>query len=529
MKKFFNSKSTSTLAPIYTEKSSYAEEYLPLSKSLSDNLNILYSLFSDCIDIVYHEFFIDTIKRSSVLIFINGLADIKLINESIITSIMNIKEMPSELLTSDHITQIAKKHFLKIADTSELSTIGEVVYTLLNGNTVFLLDGDINALKITTPGWKEKNISETNTEKVVRGPNESFTENISTNVSQLRRKIKSYQLKIEEFIVGRQTQTKINITYLKGIVDDNIVKEVRERIEKIDVDSILESGYIEELIEDTSYTLFPQIQHSERPDKVAAGILEGRVAVLVDGTPCVLILPATMIQFLQASEDYYERYPIALLIRLIRLIFFGISLLLPGSFVAIILYHKEMIPTPLFISILGAARGVPFPIVLEVLMMEITFEAFREAGIRLPAPVNQTVGMVGALVIGDAAVRAGIVSPIMVIIIAITAIASFGIPSYDMGYTIRILRFFMIFLGAFLGLYGIMLGVILILIHLSSLRSFGVNYLSPISPLNLRGLKDFIVRFPWWHMRHRPHYAINSRRQGSHLKPHPPTKNKKGY
>ena len=303
MKKFFNSNNISTSTPIYEQKLPYSEENLPLNKSLSDNLNILYNLFSNCTDIVYHEFVIDTIKRSSVLIFINGLADVKLINENIITSIMGIKKIPPEDLASNHIIEITKKHFLRIANTSEISTIGEVVYALLNGNTVFLLDGDIKALKIVTPGWKEKNISETNVEKVLRGSNEGFTANISINISQLRRKIKSHQLKTEEFIVGTQTQTKINITYLQGIVNDNIVKEVRKRIKKIDVDSILESGYIEELIEDTSYTLFPQIQHSERPDRVAAGILEGRVAVLIDGTPCVLILPATMIQFLQASED----------------------------------------------------------------------------------------------------------------------------------------------------------------------------------------------------------------------------------
>jgi len=527
VKKFFNSSNISTSTCIYTQRLPNSEESLPLSKSIADNLNILHSLFSNCTDIVCHEFVIDAIKRSSALIFINGLADVKLVNENILTSIMDIKEIPSEDLALNHVIEITKKHFFKIANTSEISTIGEVVYALLNGNTVFLLDGDIKALKMTTPGWKEKNVSETNVEKVLRGSNEGFTENISTNISQLRRRIKSYQLKIEEFIVGRQTQTKINITYLQGIVDDSIVKEVRKRIQKIDVDSILESGYIEELIEDTSYTLFPQIQHSERPDRIAAGILEGRVAILIDDTPCVLILPATMIQFLQASEDYYERYPTALFIRLIRLIFFGISLLLPGCFVAVILYHKEMIPTPLLIGILGAARGVPFPILIEALIMEITFEAFREAGIRLPAPSNQTVGMVGAIVIGEAAVRAGIVSPITVIIIAITAIASFSIPSYDMGYAIRILRFCMIFLGGFLGLYGIMLGVILILIHLSSLRSFGVNYLSPISPLNLKEFKDVIIRFPWWHMSHRPHYASDSQRQKPYLKPDPPDENKK--
>ena len=517
MKKFFNSKNISTSAPIYVQKLSDNRYNLPLNKSLSNNLNVLHELFSNCADVVYHKFIIDSMKCSCVLIFINGLSDIRSINENILPSIMNIKEVTENDLKCDHTIEIVKKYFLQIAKISEVSTIGQATNTLLNGNTILLLDGDDKALEMTTPGWKEKNVSETNAEKVIRGPNEGFTQNISINISQLRRKIKSSDLKVEEFTVGKQTQTKIAITYLQGIIDNSIIEETKKRISKIDIDSVLESGYIEELIEDTHYTPFPQIQHSERPDRIAAGILEGRLALLIDGTPCVLILPATLIQFLQTSEDYYERYTTTLFVRFIRLIFFVISLLLPGCFVATILYHKEMIPTPLLISIIGAARGVPFPIFIEALLMETAFEALREAGIRLPSPANQTVGIVGALVIGDAAVRAGVTSPIMVIIIAITAIASFSIPSYDMGYAVRILRFSMLCLGAFLGLYGILLGIIVLLIHLSSLSSFGVNYLSPLAPLNLKDLKDVLIRFPWPHMKCRPHYANvnNLRRQKS--------------
>ncbi|OBR96194.1 MULTISPECIES: spore germination protein [Clostridium] len=505
MKKFFNSKNTSD--PIYVQKLSDDRYNLPLNKSLSNNLNVLHELFSNCADVVYHKFVIHSMKCSCVLIFFNGLSDIRSINESILPSIMNIKEVTENDLKCDHTVEIIKKYFLQITKIGEVSTIGQITNALLNGNTILLLDGDDMALEVVTPGWKEKDVSETDVEKIIRGPNEGFTQNISINISQLRRKIKSPELKVEDFIIGKQTQTKISISYLQGIVDNHIVEELKERIGKINIDSILESGYIEELIEDTHYTLFPQIQHSERPDRVAAGILEGRVAVLVDGTPCVLILPATLIQFLQTSEDYYERYTTTIFVHFIRLIFFVLSLLLPGCFVAIILYHKEMIPTPLLISIMGAAHGVPFPIFIEALLMETAFEALREAGIRLPSPANQTVGIVGALVIGDAAVRAGVTSPIMVIVIAITAIASFSIPSYDMGYAIRILRFSMLCLGAFLGLYGILLGIIILLIHLSSLSSFGVNYLSPLAPLNLKDLKDTLIRFPWPYMKCRPHFA----------------------
>ncbi|OAA84917.1 spore germination protein [Clostridium ljungdahlii] len=512
MKKFFNSKNTSD--PIYVQKLSDDRYNLPLNKSLSNNLNLLYKVFSNCADVVYHKFVIDSIEeRPCVLIFINGLSDIRSINENVLPSIMNIKEISQDNLRSNGTLEIIRKRFLQTAKVSELGTIGQVTNSLLNGNSIFLLDGDDKALEMKTPGWKEKNVSETNVERVIRGPNEGFTQNISINISQLRRKIKSSELKVEEFTMGKQTLTKISITYLHGIVDNNIVEEVKKRLSKIDIDSVLESGYIEELIEDTHFTLFPQIQHSERPDRVAAGILEGRVALLVDGTPCVLILPATLIQFLQTSEDYYERYTTTIFVRFIRLIFFIISMLLPGCFVAIILYHKEMIPTPLLVSIMGAAHGVPFPIFIEALLMEIVFEALREAGIRLPSPASQTVGIVGALVIGDAAVRAGITSPIMVIVIAITATASFSIPSYDMGYAIRVLRFAMLCLGAFLGLYGILLGIIILLIHLSSLSSFGINYLSPLAPLNLKDLKDALIRFPWPYMKCRPHYANSNNLQ----------------
>ena len=523
---FINSNKNIYTEPSYAQKVSDIQKDLPLNKSLSENLKTFHSLFSDCVDIVYREFTIDALKRSATLIFISGLVDVITINENIIPSLMGIKETEINALISNNAIDLLKKYFLQICDVNIILTLGEAVDTLLNGNTVLLLDGDINALKMVTPGWKERSISEPTTERVIRGPKDCFTESIYTNTSLIRRKIKSSELKFEEYIVGKQTRTIINISYLQGIVDDKIVKEVRERIGRINVDSILESGYIEELIEDTSFTLFPQIQHSERPDRIAANLLEGKVAILVDGTPFILSIPTTITDFFSAPEDYYSRYPVATFVRLIRYFFLGIALLLPGFYVAIISYHKELIPTSLLISIVGAGHGVPFPVFVEAFGMELAFEALREAGIRLPTPIGQTAGFLGTLIIGEAAVSAGIISSMMVIIISITAIASFTIASYEMGATIRILRFCMLVLGAFLGLYGIMLGILLLLIHLSSLRSFGVNYLSPLAPLNLNGLKDVVLRFPWWAMGDRPDYSnINNRhRQKPSSKPSPPTK-----
>lgn len=500
-------KSKNTSAPLCSQALPNNQEGAAISKLLSVNLNMLRGLFSNCSDITFSEFFLNSINRSAALIYINELVDIKLINQSIIKPLTSIKQFPSDNLLSDFKIELIKKYFLDAADIDELYSILEVVNALLNGNSIFLLDGEACALKIKTQGWKERSIPEANIEQVIRGPKEGFTESILTNTALLRRKIKSSQLKVEQLIVGRLTQTKVNITYLQGIADEGVVNEVKERINKIDTDSILESGYIEEFIEDTPYTLFPQIQHTEKPDKAAASILEGRVALLIDGTPFVLLLPAAFINFFQSPDDYYERYPVAIVIRTIRYMFAIIALLLPGFYVAIVSFHKEMLPTPLFISILQAGAAVPFPTFIEALIMETSFEAIREAGIRLPGPANQTVGFVGVLIIGDAAVRAGIVSPIMVIVISITAIASFTIPAFDMGYSLRILRFALLILGAYLGLYGIILGVLVVLIHLTSLKSFGVQYMAPIAPLRIKDLKDFVLRFPWWAMKERPSYS----------------------
>ncbi|MDV3428038.1 MAG: spore germination protein [Bacillota bacterium] len=507
--------------PIYTQILPNNQQNIPLRKNLSDNLNILHNIFLNCNDVIFHEFMLDSFKCPAVLIFISDLVEIKLINEEIMPSLLNISQKSAADLADKSVMESIKKYFIRFADLEGISTIGDVIDAVLNGTTVLLVNDEINGLKLKTTNFKDRNISEPTIEKLIRGPKEGFTENIFTNISLIRRKIKSSELKFEEFILGRETQTKVEITYLKGIADQYVIDEVKSRLERIDVDSILESGYVEELIEDTPYTVFPLIQHSERPDKIAAGILEGRVAILVDGTPFVLMAPAAMNQFFQSCDDYYERFTAAAAIRIIRYIFAMAALLLPGLYVAAISYHSEMIPTRLAITILRASHQVPFPIFVEALIMDVTFEALREAGIRLPGPANQTVGIVGVLVIGDAAVRAGLVSPITVVIIAVTAVSSFGVPSYDMGYAFRILRFAILLLGALLGLYGIMIGLLITMFHLVSLKSFGTYYLSPVAPLKLRELKDFITRFPWWAMDDRPGFSStsNKRRQKHFLKP----------
>jgi spore germination protein KA len=298
--------------------------------------------------------------------------------------------------------------------------------------------------------------------------------------------------------IGEITQTEVAIAYMKGITNESTLQEIRSRIQNIQIDVVLESGYIEQLIEEKSYSPFPQFLVTERPDYLVAGLLQGQVAIIVDGSPFAISAPMTFWGFLQAGEDYYERVLYANLIRLIRLSFAMIALLLPSLYVALTTFHQQMIPTNLLLSIASAREGVPFPALVEALMMEATFEGLREAGVRLPKQVGQAVSIVGGLVVGQAAVQAGIVSAPMVIVVSLTGIASFTIPRYNFSLAFRILRFPLILLAGMFGLYGISVGLMLILVHLCCLKSFGVPYLFPTAPVSLQGLKDSFFRAPLW-------------------------------
>lgn len=513
--------------PKFTHSPEATPENRPVSSSLSKNLSVLTTVFSNCSDLICRELRIGQEEIPAYLIFISGMTNEQALNQNVLTPIMNMRFEIQDVLSLNKI-ELLKNVFLEIGNIKEMFNIREVVKAILNGSAVLLLDRVERALEIDIQGFESRTVAEPVSEGVVRGPREGFTETLRTNTVLLRRKIKSPHLKLEKFILGQATNTEVNIAYLEGTVNSKTVGEVRKRISRIKVDSILESAYIEELIEDAPFSLFPQIEHSERPDKVAAAILAGRIAIFTDGTPFVLMLPTTFFMFLQSNEDYYERYFYSTLIRLVRVIFLNFALLLPGIYIAITTYHRELLPTALLTSITAAREGVPFPTVIEVLIMEITFEALREAGVRLPRPVGQAVSIVGALVIGDAAVKANIVSSATVIIVALTGISSFILPAYNFALSIRILRFIMILLGSTLGMYGILLGLLVMQAHLVSLRSFGVPYFAPLAPFNLKDAQDLVIRAPWWAMGERPRLLGNNnrRRQKFFLKPAPPDKDR---
>lgn len=429
------------------------------------------------------------------ILYIDGLSKLHTVLQSLLDETGNLPflkpDSPQAML--NHL----KQSVITEGIVAEVDSWPAFFRFLLKGNSVLLLDGCNFGLAVGTQDPKVRAIEEPNTQSVVRGPREGFTEQLNWNTSMVRRKITSPDLWLESMEIGRITQTEVAVMYLHNLVSEEVLHEVRRRLAAIDIDSVLESNYIEEQIQDAQLTPFPTIFNTERPDVVAAALLEGRVAILVDGTPFVLLVPAVFTQFFQASEDYYHRADFASLIRLLRFFAFILATLTPSFYIAITTFHQEMLPTTLLFNLASQREGVPFPAFIEALMMEITFEILREASVRMPRTVGQAISIVGTLVIGQAAVEAGLVSAAMVIVVSITAISNFVLPAFNMGISARIIRFLMMMLGASFGLFGIFLGLLAVVLHLCSLSSFGVPYMSPLAPFVWSDQKDTMLRLPF--------------------------------
>lgn len=512
-----------------SEQDQKSEKKLPhnikLSLDLTCNIEKIKKMLGFSSDITVREFTITPgTEIKAAVMFIKGLAERDLINEQVIGALMSNNRFNSAKNNIEFF-QMIKEYGIPSTYVSEEFDVNNIVTELINGNTILFLDKIDKVLIVGSTGWKDRAVSEPTTENVVRGPRDGFTENIENNTALIRRRIKSPDLRIESFKIGVKTKTTVLIVYLEGIAKEGIIKEVKNRLGRIKIDGILESGYIEELIEDTPMSPFPQIEHSERPDKVSAAILEGRIAILVDTTPYALIVPTIFFQFIQSADDYYERFPIGTLTRFIRLIAYFISVILPAMYIALTSFHQEMIPTTLALSIASSREGVPFPSIGEAFMMEATFEILREAGLRLPKQTGQTVSIVGGLVIGEAAVEAGIVSQVMVIVVALTGISSFAIPAFNAAASGRLLRFPLMLMASILGLPGILAGLSIIIIHLNSLRSFGVSYMEPFISANKGEFKDTVIRSPWWRMNRLPSFIARRgfTKVGPNMKPGPKT------
>lgn len=498
------------------------KERTGLTGVLQDDFQQLEAMFDRTFDFTYRNFEINA-SLDAVMVFIDGLVNMERLDSSILQPLLRYNG--SVDLLADFPPELEQA--VCSSSVSKCVTLQEISSHLLEGNTVLLVNGFKQALIISEKTWEQRSVEDPTTEAVVYGPREGFIENVYANTSLIRRRLKTTQLKLESMKIGTLSQTEVVIAYLDGIADPVVVEEARLRLGRIQIDAIEESNYIQEFIEDNPYSVFPQVLQTERPDRVVGNLLEGRVAILTDNTPFVLIVPITFYQLMNATEDYYERFLLATAIRGLRYLFLGIALLFPSIYIAVTTFHQELLPTNLLFSVAAARESVPFPVIVAALLMEISFEALREAGIRLPRPIGGAVSIVGALVIGQAAVQAGIVGAPLVIVVSITGIASFMFPSYSLTGAIRLLRFPMMFLAAVLGLYGILLGVFFIIIHLTRLRSFGVPYLSPLAPFNLNGLKDVLIRVPWWAMTKRPEDTTkqNARRFKKWLRPGPSNRN----
>ncbi len=484
-----------------------------LKKKISDDLDFnqkvikkAYKIPSNS-DLVYREFKV-TVKDEDVkgfIVFIDGMTDRISISNSILQPLMLLSNIEIKEEIKD-IGEFIYNRLLPFNQIEKTDNYKKVIDSINFGGCAVFIDGLDYAFAADVKSWEHRGVDTPRSETVIRGPQEAFNEQIRANTALIRKILKDKDLMVEGTTIGKRSNTPCAVMYIKDIANDSLVKEVLNRVKNINIDYIFDTGELEQLIEDNTMIAAPQIIATERPDRVAMMLAQGNVAVAMDGSPYVLVMPATITEFLHTTEDTNIRYPYVNFIRIIRIIGVIIALLLPGLYIAIINFHQEMIPTNLLFAIEASRENVPFPSVVEILIMEFSFELIREAGIRVPGAIGSTIGIVGGLILGQAAVSANLVSPIMIIIVAITALGSFAIPSFSMSFSIRLLRFGYIVLGAVAGFLGIALGLIINALILASSKSFGVPFLTPFGPVTKGEYSDKLSRKPIWKQENRPDY-----------------------
>ncbi|PWV98563.1 spore germination protein KA [Paenibacillus cellulosilyticus] len=491
---------------------------------LSDNVAVMEAIMGQSVDVLKRDFMLcGSTDHPGAIYFLDGMADATIVDvvlKSLITYGSERKLDPERLTTAD----IIRTELMINASVKPVEHIKDAISAMISGDTLVFIDGVEQGMIVSSRGWKDRGVEEPASENNVRGPRDGFTETIRTNTANVRRRIRDPHLRIEPMVIGTRTMTDINIAYIQDLVKPGLVDEVKKRLDGIKIDAILESGYIEELIEDSPLSPFNTVQSTERPDKAASALLEGRVVIFIDNTPVVLIVPTFFWQFIQAPDDYYNRYWVGSFFRIVRYFAFLISLLLPSIYVMLVSFHHEMIPTQLALTIASGREVVPFPVLLEALIMELAFELMREAGLRMPKPIGQAVSIVGSLIIGQAAVQAGLVSPFMVIVVAITGISSFAIPSYSSSLALRMFRFPILLASGTMGLLGFAATFFALLLHALSIRSFGEPYLTPLSPYRPSDQRDMMLRAPMWMLNSRPGFAQDQDRMGHDQMPAPPKK-----
>lgn len=499
------------------------QEERTLTSNLDKSLKIITEIFGLCDDLMVRGIIIGKEKKQAraSIVYLDPLVDNVQLQQSLMHGLLTVDQLPRMGVTTEWLI----KNVIGNGRVIEKDKWVDVTDEINRGAVCLFVEGLKKALLIRIVEKTSRQVDQPTTEAVAKGPQDSFNEDVRTNVALLRKRLRTSRLAVENLEVGELSKTEVKLVYLKGYVTDGLVAEIKERVRRIKTDGILDSGQVEEFIQDSPYSLFSSFEVTERPDKLAANLLEGRTGLMFDNTPYTIIIPTTLATQLQSPEDYYNRYWFSSFIRLLRWTALLIALLAPSVYIAITTFHQELLPTALLMTILIAREGVPYPAIVEALLMELTFEVLREAGLRLPRTFGQTISIVGAIVIGQAAVSAGLASPAMVIVVALTAIASFTIPSMSLTNNVRVLRFPFMILAASFGLIGVLVGFSILSYHLCSLRSFGIPYLSPLAPVSFSDLKDTLIRVPAWMMRFRPRLIgyTDPQRQDIDLKPRPPT------
>ena len=483
-----------------------------ISTDLQLNIDRYQRLFADCADIKMRRMALGQNKsRECFIAYIEvSVSNMLLETTALGRALAYLGEAPDE-----EVNSVLDKNAMGISDVTPFLYVEDAAQGMLTGDAILFVDGYDKALKIADKGYPGAAIKEPDSEKSIRGSREGFTDSIKMNTALIRKRLRSTRVRVKELEQGVRSHTKVDMVYMQDLANPMVLEEIQKRLEAYEIDGVLDSGVIEQLAERKWYSPFPQFQTTQRPDRAALAVMEGRVVVLSDNSPVALILPTDFNSFIKTSDDYYNRFEEATFARILRYFAVFFSMALPGLYLAVTTFHTQILPTPLLLSFWEARIGVPFPAALEVILMELSFELLREAGVRLPGAMGNTIGIVGGLIIGQAAVDANIVSPIVVIVVAFTALCSFSIPNEEFAFSFRILKFFLIIMSAWLGFFGLLVGLLVILIHLSRLMNFGIPYLMPFVGADLSGYedeRDSIWRAPFRRLTRRPIYANEKER-----------------
>lgn len=476
---------------------------LEISEILERNVKYIETLFEDCADVVKRRMWVGKNHFPVYAVYMDTMINRDLVETDIFKSlIFSMDNVPSE-----GALEYILKYGMITADVAPEKSLETALKNMMSGDTLLFIEGCRQVLVINSKGYPNRGVQSAESEITLHGPKDSFTESMRFNTVLVRRRIKDYHLKTVQLVKGVRSKTDIAVMYMDDLIREEILEDLKERLNSFEIDGIFDSGSLAQLMEKEWYSPFPQFQSTERPDKAASALLEGRIVLLADNSPEALILPAVAGCFYQASDDYYNRWGIACFSRIVRYIASVLACTLPGLYIAVASFHPEVFPTSLALSFAASRQGVPFPLAVEILLMELAFELLREAGIRLPGPMGGTLGIVGGLIIGQAAVDANIVSPIVVIIVALTALCAFTIPNEGFASAFRLVKFMIIVLSMFFGIFGFVSGILILLIHLASLESFGIPYMMPFTAAEVNGgndRKDGFFRGPLRYMKRRP-------------------------